>query len=152
MVAEEYHRNVYGESTSVLHRGTPTDRLVAQWWIRTPHVARRVAPEPALAATTRALATWQELGEVALEAEALDRLARYYHGRREYRQGAQRYGEAADAFATFAAPIEPPPPATFSTTMVRDTRSPSFCATSLLTTSVAPPAAKGTISEIGLVG
>ena len=42
-VAEEYHRNVYGESTSVLHKGTPTDRLVAQWWIREPHVERRVA-------------------------------------------------------------------------------------------------------------
>ena len=34
-VAEEYHRNVYGESTSALHKGTPTDRLVAQW-----HIAR----------------------------------------------------------------------------------------------------------------
>jgi predicted GNAT superfamily acetyltransferase len=44
VVAEEYHRNVYGESTSVLHKGTPTDRLVAQWWIRRPHVERRVAP------------------------------------------------------------------------------------------------------------
>ena len=44
IVAEEYHRNVYGESTSILHRGTPTDRLVAQWWIRRPHVERRVAP------------------------------------------------------------------------------------------------------------
>jgi predicted GNAT superfamily acetyltransferase len=42
VVAEEYHRNVYGESTSVLHKGTPTDRLVAQWWIREPHVARRL--------------------------------------------------------------------------------------------------------------
>ena len=42
VVAEEYHRNVYGESTSVLHKGTPTDRLVAQWWIRRPHVERRV--------------------------------------------------------------------------------------------------------------
>ncbi len=48
VVAEEYHRNVYGESTSVLHKGTPTDRLVAQWWIRTPHVERRLAPEAAL--------------------------------------------------------------------------------------------------------
>jgi predicted GNAT superfamily acetyltransferase len=44
VVAEEYHRNVYGESTSVLHKGTPTDRLVARWWIREPHVVRRVDP------------------------------------------------------------------------------------------------------------
>ena len=50
VVAEEYHRNVYGESTSVLHRGTPTDRLVAQWWIGRPHVERRVAPAGPLAA------------------------------------------------------------------------------------------------------
>ncbi|MDH4148463.1 MAG: hypothetical protein OEY23_25180, partial [Acidimicrobiia bacterium] len=47
-VAEEYHRNVYGESTSALHRGTPTDRLVAQWHIAAPHVERRLASEPEL--------------------------------------------------------------------------------------------------------
>jgi predicted GNAT superfamily acetyltransferase len=46
VVAEEYHRNVYGESTSVLHKGTPTDRLVAQWWIARPHVERRVSAAP----------------------------------------------------------------------------------------------------------
>jgi predicted GNAT superfamily acetyltransferase len=49
VVAEEYHRNVYGESTSVLHKGTPTDRLVAQWWIREPHVERRVGGGAGLA-------------------------------------------------------------------------------------------------------
>ncbi len=52
VVAEEYHRNVYGESTSVLHKGTPTDRLVAQWWIAEPHVERRVAPAGVIAIRT----------------------------------------------------------------------------------------------------
>ena len=52
VVAEEYHRNVYGESTSVLHKGTPTDRLVAQWWIARPHVARRVRPGELIPVTT----------------------------------------------------------------------------------------------------
>lgn len=47
-VAEEYHRNVYGESTSALHRGTPTDRLVAQWHIAAPHVERRLDSVPEL--------------------------------------------------------------------------------------------------------
>jgi predicted GNAT superfamily acetyltransferase len=47
-VAEEYHRNVYGESTSDLHKGTPTDRLVAQWHIAEPHVARRLETAPDL--------------------------------------------------------------------------------------------------------
>ena len=52
VVAEEYHRNVYGESTSVLHKGTPTDRLVAQWWIARPHVERRVAPGGSIPVTS----------------------------------------------------------------------------------------------------
>ena len=56
VVAEEYHRNVYGESTSVLHKGTPTDRLVAQWWIARPHVGRRVSPGHAIPATASELA------------------------------------------------------------------------------------------------
>ena len=30
-VVEEYEENVYGESSSPLHRGTPTDRFVAEW-------------------------------------------------------------------------------------------------------------------------
>ncbi len=59
VVAEEYHRNVYGESTSVLHKGTPTDRLVAQWWIARPHVARRVAPDGGMALKAH------ELGDAA---------------------------------------------------------------------------------------
>lgn len=55
VIAEEYHRNVYGESTSVLHKGTPTDRLVAQWWIARPHVERRVTAVNTLPVTTSEL-------------------------------------------------------------------------------------------------
>ena len=42
VVAEEYEENVYGESSSPLHRGAPTDRFVAEWRITTPHVERRI--------------------------------------------------------------------------------------------------------------
>ena len=42
-VAQEYAENVYGDSSSPLHRGTPTDRLIAEWHIREPHVERRLA-------------------------------------------------------------------------------------------------------------
>lgn len=42
-IIEEYEENVYGESTSPLHGGLPTDRFVCQWWIRRPHVERRIA-------------------------------------------------------------------------------------------------------------
>jgi len=41
-VVSEYERNVYGRSSSPLHGGTPTDRFVAEWHIREPHVERRL--------------------------------------------------------------------------------------------------------------
>src|SRR5207248_7979133 len=43
VVAHEYEENIYGESASPLHRGNPTDRFVAEWWVRKPHVERRIA-------------------------------------------------------------------------------------------------------------
>jgi predicted GNAT superfamily acetyltransferase len=43
VVVEEYAENIYGLSSSPLHAGLPTDRFVADWWIRKPHVERRFA-------------------------------------------------------------------------------------------------------------
>jgi predicted GNAT superfamily acetyltransferase len=43
VVVEEYEENIYGESSSPLHRGSPTDRFVAEWHLRKPHVERRVS-------------------------------------------------------------------------------------------------------------
>ena len=43
VVVEEYEENIYGESSSLLHRGSPTDRFVAEWHLRTPHVERRIS-------------------------------------------------------------------------------------------------------------
>ncbi|HUF46553.1 MAG TPA: GNAT family N-acetyltransferase [Vicinamibacterales bacterium] len=43
VVASEYIVDAYGELTGPLHRGTPTDRLIAEWWIDRPHVGRRLA-------------------------------------------------------------------------------------------------------------
>jgi len=45
IVAEDYEENIYGESSSPLHRGTPTDRLVAEWKLTAPHVERRIASD-----------------------------------------------------------------------------------------------------------
>ena len=42
-VVEEYEEDVYGQSTSPLHRGTPTDRFVAEWRLSAPHVERRIS-------------------------------------------------------------------------------------------------------------
>jgi predicted GNAT superfamily acetyltransferase len=35
-IVRHYVRNQYGMSTSALHGGVPTDRCVAEWWIREP--------------------------------------------------------------------------------------------------------------------
>jgi predicted GNAT superfamily acetyltransferase len=43
VTVDEYEPNVYGASDSPLHRGNPTDRFVAQWLVREPHVERRLA-------------------------------------------------------------------------------------------------------------
>lgn len=42
-VVEDYEVNLYGASASPLWRGTESDRFVAQWYIREPHVERRLA-------------------------------------------------------------------------------------------------------------
>ena len=56
-VVEEYAENFYGESTSALHRGTPTDRLIVSWRIAEPHVVRRLEQTPGLQVRS------QEVGE-----------------------------------------------------------------------------------------
>lgn len=43
VVVEQYAANVYGDSASPLHRGTPTDRFIAEWHLTRPHVERRIA-------------------------------------------------------------------------------------------------------------
>jgi predicted GNAT superfamily acetyltransferase len=42
VIAEEYEINVYGESTSPLHKGNPTDRFVAEWRIGDERVQQRL--------------------------------------------------------------------------------------------------------------
>ena len=49
VVVEEYEENIYGESSSLLHKGNPTDRFVAEWWIREDRVAQRLAGATPLA-------------------------------------------------------------------------------------------------------
>jgi predicted GNAT superfamily acetyltransferase len=55
VVCSEYARNVYGESTSALHRGTPTDRFVVEWHLREPHVERRISRAEDSLLTVRAV-------------------------------------------------------------------------------------------------
>ena len=43
VVVEEYEENIYGDSSSLLHQGSPTDRFVAEWRLTAPHVERRIS-------------------------------------------------------------------------------------------------------------
>lgn len=82
IVVEEYEENVYGESSSPLHRGTPTDRFVAEWRIATPRVERRTADigRPVVRDTsvtdapivnpTRSAGEWLLPGALALDVDA----------------------------------------------------------------------------------
>jgi predicted GNAT superfamily acetyltransferase len=40
-IARRYVENQYGTSSSPLHRGLPTDRLIAEWWLDSPRVIAR---------------------------------------------------------------------------------------------------------------
>jgi len=46
VIVEEYEENIYGDSSSPLHKGAPTDRFVAEWRLTSPHVERRLAAPP----------------------------------------------------------------------------------------------------------
>jgi predicted GNAT superfamily acetyltransferase len=49
IVVEEYEVNVYGVSHSPLHGGNPTDRFVAEWFVRDPRVEQRLGGAAPLA-------------------------------------------------------------------------------------------------------
>jgi predicted GNAT superfamily acetyltransferase len=45
-VVRRYVRDLYGESSSPLQGGLPTDRVYAEWWLRSPRVERAIAGKP----------------------------------------------------------------------------------------------------------
>lgn len=69
VVCREYGENVYGDSESPLHRGNPTDRFVAEWWIREP---RTTCDAAGAVAANRAnpAGEWHECVDVRLDLDA----------------------------------------------------------------------------------
>jgi len=54
-ICRRFLPNLYGVTTSPLHRGIPTDRLVAEWWLDSPRVVaaiQELAPDAANAPAT----------------------------------------------------------------------------------------------------
>jgi predicted GNAT superfamily acetyltransferase len=73
VVVEEYLENVYGDSSSPLHQGNPTDRFVAEWHITAPRRAEAfsVAARDAVAVNrTQWSDGWLEEIDVDLSADA----------------------------------------------------------------------------------
>jgi predicted GNAT superfamily acetyltransferase len=52
-IARRYLPNVYGITTSPLHASLPTDRLVAEWHLRSPRVSRTLAEKRAAAPASK---------------------------------------------------------------------------------------------------
>ena len=71
-VIEEYEENVYGESTSPLHGGLPTDRFVCQWWIRRPHVERRLRRVGEIAVVSHEVAAAPVVNQTVVDGGWLD--------------------------------------------------------------------------------
>ncbi|MBZ5726634.1 MAG: GNAT family N-acetyltransferase [Acidobacteriia bacterium] len=46
VIVRRYAENQYGVTASPLHGGLPTDRCIAEWWIRSPRVLEVLAGEP----------------------------------------------------------------------------------------------------------
>jgi predicted GNAT superfamily acetyltransferase len=50
-IIRRYIPNLYGRTTSPLHAGLPTDRLVAEWWLRSPRVENILNSDPPVLGT-----------------------------------------------------------------------------------------------------
>lgn len=87
-VARRYVHNQYGTTSSPLHGGLPTDRLVAEWWIRSPRVETSVSGRsfvrPATVASISVPTEISEMRELEpvrareIQAEVSDAFARHF--------------------------------------------------------------------------
>jgi len=88
----------YTARIEALIPATEADRRSAEAY-RSFTGARRQGDDEAMKSRARALATWRKLGQVELEGEALERIGTQLFIRRDYPSAAERYHEAAAAFA-----------------------------------------------------
>jgi len=87
-ICREYHPNLYGVTTSPLHRGMATDRLLAEWHLDTARVVAAIEnlvkdpiEAPAIIELPAALERWQHEGssEVgALQARVREEFTRWF--------------------------------------------------------------------------
>jgi predicted GNAT superfamily acetyltransferase len=74
-IARKLVRNMYGITSSPLHRGLPTDRLVAEWHLDSPRVVDLVAGRaPSLPGSTAEVVLLQDID--AFKADCRDQISR----------------------------------------------------------------------------
>jgi predicted GNAT superfamily acetyltransferase len=85
-ICREYHENLYGITTSPLHRGIPTDRLVAEWHLDSARVvaslgdlAKELRDAPAVIELPADLERWKREG--ASQVESVQKRLRSEFGR-----------------------------------------------------------------------
>ncbi len=98
---EESHPGRYAARIEALRPATAADRRSADAYRLFTSAARLTAERSGVAETRRrrALDVWQQVGDVALKAEALEGLATQLFGRGDYQPAARLYRQAADTFA-----------------------------------------------------
>jgi predicted GNAT superfamily acetyltransferase len=75
-VARRYIPNIYGITTSPLHAGLPTDRLVAEWHLRSARVKRALTGKPSAKVYKHAVRISIPTGLEALKSSGPDRAAK----------------------------------------------------------------------------
>lgn len=62
-IVRRYTRNFYGNTSSALQAGLPTDRLHAEWWLNSPRVQSHLAGKPERSAEIRRVLIPADVGE-----------------------------------------------------------------------------------------
>ena len=95
-IVRRYAENQYGTSSSPLQGGLPTDRCIAEWWIRSPRVRAVLAGEPAVRAPVeRAPVERAPVERIAYPAGMADIRREDYPRAREIQQAnARRFQQA----------------------------------------------------------
>jgi len=62
-ISRRYERNFYGPSSSLLHGGLPTDRIVAEWWLGSDRVARALGGKSSVAEAVEFVDVPMEIAE-----------------------------------------------------------------------------------------
>jgi predicted GNAT superfamily acetyltransferase len=91
-ICRRYQPDFYGPSSSPLQGGLPTDRLYAEWWLRSPRVLRQLGepapPEQSVEGEREQIVVPQAIQEWKQDPETRERASEYQHANREALQSA----------------------------------------------------------------